>query len=124
MTAAGCRTRGPHGGRGHHQMIPRSETLSHQQQPQSLKQVLKSCGNHGADTCMLHRSSDCSQHPTASPRAAGRIKAPGYPSPISLSIFHLTRSRSSPTRRATRIAEAISKHAAAGERRAVLFTQL
>lgn len=40
-------------------------------------------------------TSYCGQRHTATPRATGRIKACSLPSPISLSIFHLTKARHS-----------------------------
>ena len=88
-TAAECRTRVPHRGRGHYQITTCSGILSHWEELWSLKQAPKSRRNHRADTCTLDRSSGGSQHCTASPRAVGRTKAYGYPSPTSLSIFHL-----------------------------------
>lgn len=94
-TAAECRTRVPHRGKGHYQTITRSEIPSHRGELRVWSKHRTAAATARADTWTLDGSSGGSRHRTAGPRAVGRTGAHSYPSPISLPVFHLTRPRSS-----------------------------
>lgn len=118
VTAAECRTRVPHGERGHYQVIPPLEILSHREELCRLKHASKSCCHASAGQELGRQPALCCQSTRRGKDHSLHLPSTDFTVNISFKEISIPSAR-----RVMRLAEALTAWVARSGWGAVLITQ-